>query len=520
SGSGACRSCVACKPGTTERVEPTCGFHRRGKTLATCTSDGSWKKTSTCQGVWYGSCSEYLMDNPQASSGQQTIDPDGPDGPMSSFKANCDMSYRGGGWTVIGACQAKNKLGGKVEHRSGQKSADKGFKPFFIEAYTSGGASSRIAGPQGFGQTKWSKANNGIDGDVSFGPARDGGPVTSYARRQTLNPRECSSCSIGWPQTDRVYRADVPAGGFRIGWGEGGAGDEGWQVWSGGKIWLRSIPRSCSDVFLQYPEEDSGVFTIDPGGPGNPNKPFEAYCLRREPGQVWTLALKADGKEKTFKWNSPKWEDSKPFKPGRVDFDRREAELRTYNQVPAQDILVAMEFPYGSGSLRGARMRVDYSLCCNRAARQDDTLRDLVSARPSNEPGAYVNYQGGWEGLNPMTNNPYDRGSRRYHLSVSNNYGVWFRIGARPDNGRSGGIGVGSRVGGSCRYTAGDVARGQQLTCPNKYVSSAWVFVRNYFESCQEIGRAFPHAPSGSYTIDPDGPYGSTPPNYGKSCMF
>ena len=50
--------------------------------------------------ITYKSCKEILANNPNATDGIYTIDPDG-DGGSDPFDCNCDMTTDGGGWTLV-----------------------------------------------------------------------------------------------------------------------------------------------------------------------------------------------------------------------------------------------------------------------------------------------------------------------------------------------------------------------------------------------------------------------------------
>ena len=86
-----------------------------------------------------------------------------------------------------------------------------------------------------------------------------------------------------------------------------------------------------------------GVYTLDGDGDGDGGlSPADAYCDLTSEGGGWTLVLKADGEEDTFRYDSPYWTNSEEFEGGEAMRDTNEAKLRTYLTVEFTQMRVVM----------------------------------------------------------------------------------------------------------------------------------------------------------------------------------
>jgi hypothetical protein len=177
------------------------------------------------------------------------------------------MTADGGGWTVITPCLAKNKFNAKLvaEDTAAIEGIDKkcrpytrhtngrghtyhytiefppGFKEFQLHDYALKGIGN--VSDLYFQQNKWSKAYGRCTtggwacGDISFGTPDQSGPVDSFHRR--VGNRNCDNCTLDWPANDQTISIGRTTDQFRIGWGEGSGGTEGWYPWWKGTIRLR-----------------------------------------------------------------------------------------------------------------------------------------------------------------------------------------------------------------------------------------------------------------------------------------
>lgn len=104
-----------------------------------------------------------------------------------------------------------------------------------------------------------------------------------------------------------------------------------------------ALPRACSALFAQVPRPPSGVYRLDPDGPG-PARGFDAYC-ELDPsadGGGWTLLLKVDGNRTTFVYDSPFWTNAATVGEGAPALDATEAKLAGFATMPVVDIRVGM----------------------------------------------------------------------------------------------------------------------------------------------------------------------------------
>jgi cysteine-rich repeat protein len=103
---------------------------------------------------------------------------------------------------------------------------------------------------------------------------------------------------------------------------------------------------SCALLHGYYPSAPSDVYYIDAG-----TGPFEAYCEMSLDGGGWTLALKSDGTQQTFAYDSGLWYDGGTYNAGSYGFDRTEAKLETFNAVGFSEVRLGLEYPIGSGNI-------------------------------------------------------------------------------------------------------------------------------------------------------------------------
>lgn len=206
------------------------------------------------------SCLALNSDYPDLPNGEYWVDGGG----ISPVKVTCDMTFAGGGWTVIDACDAQNTWGASMVaiDAAGTEGINDSCRPFTRDGsgahtytYTftfnpgfseiamrgwviraNGSNSANTSDLGQFRQTNWNTASGGNWGDGSFGSATQSGPVDSF--EPNIADQSCHNCTHAWPNNDRVY--SVPqTSQFRLGWGEWGTQSEGWYPWWEGDVYLR-----------------------------------------------------------------------------------------------------------------------------------------------------------------------------------------------------------------------------------------------------------------------------------------
>ncbi|MEW5852912.1 MAG: fibrinogen-like YCDxxxxGGGW domain-containing protein [Myxococcota bacterium] len=100
--------------------------------------------------------------------------------------------------------------------------------------------------------------------------------------------------------------------------------------------------RSCAMLLNSAGEQTPGVYVLDVDGPEG-SAPFSAYCDMTSDGGGWTLALKVDGEELTFGYNSQLWTAGTTHQPQAADRDHQEALLASFHDIPAAQIRLETE---------------------------------------------------------------------------------------------------------------------------------------------------------------------------------
>lgn len=98
---------------------------------------------------------------------------------------------------------------------------------------------------------------------------------------------------------------------------------------------------SCQDILQACTCPPSGTYLIDPDGPdGQPS--FSAYCEMQEDGGGWTLAMKIDGTQPTFTFDSTAWTDQTTIGASSPDLDMTEAKLESYTSLSFTELRLGM----------------------------------------------------------------------------------------------------------------------------------------------------------------------------------
>lgn len=121
----------------------------------------------------------------------------------------------------------------------------------------------------------------------------------------------------------------------------------------------QAIPASCAGVLAANSSAATGMYSIDPDGPGG-NPAFSAYCDMDNDGKGWTLVMKINGGNSTFNYESPYWSNIATLNPASGAFDQNaEHKSAAYGTLPFSAVRVTfytgsyatVAFPQGGSSL-------------------------------------------------------------------------------------------------------------------------------------------------------------------------
>jgi uncharacterized protein YbdZ (MbtH family) len=176
----------------------------------------------------------------------------------------------------------------------------------------------------------------------------------------------------------------------------------------------------------------SGLYWIQPKGV---SAPFQAYCDMKTDGGGWTLALKADGRKTTFRYERSVWTDGKTLNDKDVLLDTKEAKLQAFLSLPVQHLLLKLQTPAGTGTVRHVKLS-----------------RRAVSAQ-SLFTGGFLPFdynlgRSTWKQLMGATGSLQRRCNREGFNNRTSNSHAWARIG------------IVSNEGGNCSYTDSRIGLG------------------------------------------------------------
>jgi hypothetical protein len=114
---------------------------------------------------------------------------------------------------------------------------------------------------------------------------------------------------------------------------------------------------SCLEL-LQAGATKNGVYEIDIDGSG-PSLPFNVYCEMSIEGGGFTLALKADGGNPTFLYDSPLWTNTSLLNETNANLDSTEGKFQSFVSMPISDVLLGIRDLPSSGPTRYLRIPVN-----------------------------------------------------------------------------------------------------------------------------------------------------------------
>ena len=99
---------------------------------------------------------------------------------------------------------------------------------------------------------------------------------------------------------------------------------------------------SCLAIKTKKKDAPSGVYWLDPDGPGGKEPAYRAWCDMHHDGGGWTLVLKVDGQDKLLHYNAAAWAQKKAIGADAPGLDEKQALLVSYWTVPFSEVRVGL----------------------------------------------------------------------------------------------------------------------------------------------------------------------------------
>lgn len=93
--------------------------------------------------------------------------------------------------------------------------------------------------------------------------------------------------------------------------------------------------RECATIAATAPAAENGPYLLDPDGPSGPGAPFWATC---DLAEGYTLAMKIDGADQTWAYDSPLWTDAALLRPESPGLDPVQAKLASATTIAAESV--------------------------------------------------------------------------------------------------------------------------------------------------------------------------------------
>jgi len=219
-----------------------------------------------------------------------------------------------------------------------------------------------------------------------------------------------------------------------------------------------ALPATCKALKDARATTPSGNYKIVPLG-----VPYEVGCDMDLFGGGFTLAMKVDGAQTTFSYEAPYWTNALLYEEQNFDLrDRKEAKLKSFNDLPFTDVALVFET---AGMSRSARLPI-----------AKNSLLDLFATRTNTNLG-----RNGWLDLVPGSS--LQTGCNAEGASIEEGSGAKVRLGIL-GNGVSGCVSPDSYLGVGGVEECGKNTRAGNVACVNgsngdrNLVSFVRIFVR------------------------------------------